>query len=88
VARRAKWEPSNVIDREGMTPLYLQVADLIASRIRSGELAPNRPVPSEHELAATFGVARGTARKALGVLKDRGLVVAVNGRGTFVREKP
>lgn len=77
-----------MIDREGMTPLYLQVADLIAARISSGELAPNRPVPSEHELAATFGVARGTARKALGVLKDRGLVVAVNGRGTFVRERP
>ena len=73
-----------MIDHEGMTPLYIQVADAIEARIVSGELVPNRPIPSENALTQEYGVARGTARKAVDVLRERGLVVTVTGRGTFV----
>jgi GntR family transcriptional regulator len=74
-----------MIDREGMVPLYVQVADAVAARIASGELQPNRPIPSENRLTQEYGVARGTARKALDLLRERGLVVTVTGRGTFVK---
>jgi DNA-binding GntR family transcriptional regulator len=74
-----------MIDREGMTPLYVQVADDIAGRIERGELAPNRLIPSEHRIVQEYGVARGTARRALQLLRERGLVVTVPGRGTFVK---
>lgn len=73
-----------MIDHEGMTPLYVQVADLVEARIKSGELVPNRPIPSENALTQEYGVARGTARKAVDLLRQRGLVVTVSGRGTFV----
>jgi GntR family transcriptional regulator len=73
-----------VIDHEGPTPLYVQIADVIQARIRDGELLPNRPVPSENQMVQEFGVARGTARKALELLRERNLVVTVVGRGTFV----
>jgi GntR family transcriptional regulator len=73
-----------VIDHEGMTPLYIQVADAIEARIASGELLPNRPIPSENGLTQEYGVARGTARKAVELLRTRGLVATVSGRGTFV----
>ena len=74
-----------MIDREGMVPLYVQIADDIAARIQRGELQPNRLIPSENRITQEYGVARGTARKALQLLRDRGLVVTVPGRGTFVK---
>jgi GntR family transcriptional regulator len=73
-----------VIDHEGPTPLYVQVADAIGARIHRGELQPNRPIPSENQLVQEYGIARGTARKAIELLRDRGLVTTVVGRGTFV----
>jgi GntR family transcriptional regulator len=73
-----------VIDHDGPTPLYVQVADAIEARIKAGELLPDRPVPSENQLVQEYGVARGTARKALELLRERGLVISVVGRGTFV----
>ncbi|MGJ3559933.1 GntR family transcriptional regulator [Streptomyces sp. INA 01156] len=45
-------------------PLYVQLADAIAKKIESGELAPDRPIPSENHLADEYGVARLTARRA------------------------
>jgi GntR family transcriptional regulator len=74
-----------VIDFEGPVPLYVQVADELAAKIASGELAPNRPIPSESRISQEYGVGRSTARKAINVLKSRGLVVGVVGRGTYVR---
>jgi GntR family transcriptional regulator len=73
-----------MIDPEGMTPVYVQVADIIAARIERGELVPNRPIPSETAMQQEFAIARGTARKAVELLRGRGLVVTVAGRGTFV----
>ncbi|WP_430791315.1 GntR family transcriptional regulator [Actinoplanes sp. G11-F43] len=73
-----------MIDHEGPTPLYVQVADAIAARISAGDLLPNRPIPSENQLVQEYGVARGTARKAIQLLRERGLVVTVVGRGTYV----
>lgn len=72
------------IDHQSATPLYVQVADIIAARIQAGALAPDRPIPSETRLAEEFGVARLTARRAARELRERGLVVTVQGRGTFV----
>jgi GntR family transcriptional regulator len=73
-----------VIDHDGPTPLYVQVADAIETRINDGDLQPNRPVPSENQLVQEYGIARGTARKAIDLLRERGLVTTVVGRGTFV----
>ncbi|MEU4422073.1 GntR family transcriptional regulator [Actinoplanes sp. NPDC024001] len=77
-----------MIDHEGPTPLYVQVADAIEARIAAGELLPNRPIPSENQLVQEYGIARGTARKALQLLRERGLVITVVGRGTFVVGQP
>ncbi|MGI5182226.1 GntR family transcriptional regulator [Dactylosporangium sp. CA-152071] len=70
------------------TPLYIQVADLIAARIEAGELRPRDPIPSELSIQQAYGVARGTARRAVETLRDRGLVVTIPQRGTYVVERP
>ena len=72
------------VDPDSATPVYVQVADILRSRIESGQLLPDRPVPSETQLQQEFGIARGTARKAIAVLRDQGLVITVKGRGSYV----
>ena len=72
------------VDPDSATTVYVQVANILRARIESGELLPDRPVPSESQLQQEFGVARGTARKAIGVLREEGLVVTVMGRGSYV----
>jgi GntR family transcriptional regulator len=76
-----------MLDPLSATPLYVQLADVIADMIRSGVLAPDRPIPSEHHLADEYGVARLTARRAARELRERGLVVTVRGKGSFVTEQ-
>jgi len=74
-----------MIDPDGPEPLYSQVAAILRGRIRSGELPPNRPVPSVARLQQEFGIARGTALHAVDVLRREGLVQTVPGRGTYVK---
>lgn len=72
------------------TPLrlmYEQVAEHIAARIEGGELEPGRKLPPERELASEYGVAYNTMRSAMQVLRDRGLIVTMQGRGTYVAER-
>jgi len=65
---------------------YMRVAEDIASRISSGELRPGARLRSERDLAEHYGVAFHTIRSAMKVLRERGLIVSVHGRGTFVSE--
>ena len=72
------------VDHEGKTPLYLQIAAILRGEIERGGYAPGRPVPSETQLMQRYEVARLTARKAVRVLADEGLVEVVPGRGAYV----
>ena len=76
-----------VVDPLSPTPLYVQVADVLAGRIAAGSLAPGRPLPSESTIRQEFGVARGTARAAVAELRRRGLVVTVPQRGSYVADR-
>jgi GntR family transcriptional regulator len=74
-----------MVDPLSPTPLYIQVADLVEARIKRGELQPGHPIPSEKTLQQDYGVARGTVRAAVALLRDRGLVVTIPQRGTYVK---
>lgn len=74
----------DVVDHGGREPVYRQVANLIEARIRAGEFPVGRTIPSETTLVQTYGVSRGSVRRAVGVLRERGLVETVAQRGTFV----
>ena len=76
------------VDHEGKTPVYLQIAAILRAAIERGDYPPGRPVPSESRLMQEHGVARLTARKAVRVLADEGLVEVVAGGGAFVADRP
>lgn len=83
-----KEEAEPALDPMSARPLYVQLADVVARKIKAGELVPDRPIPSEHHLADEYGVARLTARRAAQELRERGLIVTVRGKGSFVVEQP
>ena len=75
------------IDHEGPVPVYKQLASILREQIASGQLPAGRPVPSERALVQTYGVAVGTIKKAIQVLRGEGLVYTVIGRGVYVAQE-
>jgi GntR family transcriptional regulator len=71
--------------REQRQPPSRTIAEAIRAQIESGELPPGAKLPSERELASTYGTARNTAREAVRILSDAGLVIINHGQGSFVR---
>ncbi len=71
----------------GRTPLYAQIVLFLRNKILNGEYPNGAFLPSELEIASTFGVSRITAKRALNELAEAGLAVRQRGRGTRVRNK-
>ncbi len=69
------------------TPLYEQMKSEIKARIERGEWPINFRIPSENELVEMLGVSRMTAHRALRELASEGVIVRVQGRGSFVAPK-
>ncbi|MEG2172206.1 MAG: FadR/GntR family transcriptional regulator [Desulfovibrionaceae bacterium] len=67
------------------TPLYLQIVQRIRQAIATGAIAPDTSLPSERELAISFGVSRIPVREALKILEFLGVVEQVRGKGVVVR---
>ncbi len=67
--------------------LYEQVAEALAARIAAGEPKVGERLPSERDLAQTFGVSRPTVREAVIALELDGLVEVKMGSGVYVRAK-
>jgi len=76
------------VDPTSDRSVYKQIADHLRAAISRGRLHEGDQLPSEAQLMSYYGVARMTARNALRVLLDEGLVVAEHGRGVYVRARP
>lgn len=75
------------VDPNAPKLIYEQVADHLTARIEAGELSPGARLPAERDLATEYGVAYDTIRRATALLRERGLILTIVGRGTFVRPK-
>lgn len=76
------------INPRAAEPVYRQIAAWLRQRIEAGEFRPGEdPLPSEKDLVDLFGVARDTARHAVEVLRDEGLVQTIPHRGTYVIDR-
>lgn len=67
------------------TTLIESLAARLEEEVLAGRLPVGSKLPSEGALSASFGVSRPVVREALARLRERGLVVTVNGSGTYVR---
>jgi GntR family transcriptional regulator, transcriptional repressor for pyruvate dehydrogenase complex len=66
--------------------LYEQIVQQIEESVQKGELKPGDQLPAEPELAQQFRVSRTAVREAVKVLREKGLVEAYSGRGTFITD--
>lgn len=67
-------------------PLYARVKQMITQQIHNGTWPPHHRVPSESELVNQLGFSRMTINRALREMTADGLLVRMQGVGTFVAE--
>jgi len=73
------------IDRDSYEPAYAQLANILRQSMVTGILRPGDQLPSEAQLCERYNVSPMTVRRAINMLADQGVVVAEQGRGTFVK---
>ncbi len=69
-------------------PLQVRIADDIRMKIETGRLAPGEQLSTLDQIANEYGTSLAAVRKALDLLRQQGLVVTVQGKGSYVRERP
>ena len=73
---------------QDVRPKYRILQDLIRQGIDDNSLTQGTSkLPSEHDMARSFGVAYMTVRAAVNELVGEGLLQRIHGKGTFVRQK-
>ena len=72
------------LDDSQPTPLYLQLARNLEAAIHAGHWKAEQALPSERNLSELLNISRVTARKALEVLFEQGLIRRSQGSGTFI----
>ena len=73
-----------VPDPRDPRPAYEQIADDLKAAIKGGRLQPGDRLPTEREHAGRYGVAVGTYRQALSVLRQEGWLATHKRHGTVV----
>lgn len=76
-----------VLSKASGVPFYRQLRDELADRIRSGLLPAGFSLPSIREMAVQVSVSVITVKSAYEDLERDGLIVSLQGRGTFVAER-
>lgn len=66
---------------------YQEVVDWIQKQVSSGKLRPGSKIPSENDLCIQFNISRQTARHAIGILVQEGILTAERGSGTYVTDE-
>lgn len=66
---------------------YQKVTEWIYDRIASGSLSGGDRLESENEICALFQISRQTVRHALGILEEEGVLMRVQGSGTYVQKR-
>jgi DNA-binding LacI/PurR family transcriptional regulator/DNA-binding transcriptional ArsR family regulator len=72
--------------RPASKPKYARIVETLADDIRQGEFSPGDRLPGDDELVEQYGASRNTVVRALGELRDAGLIERIQGAGTFVKK--
>lgn len=73
------------LDPDDPRPPYQQLANRLRAAMEAGDYEPGEQLPSHQGLSDTYGVAVGTVKRALAVLRDQGLITTRHGMGSYVR---
>ena len=76
------------IQTSSMIPIYEQIYGQTAAQIREGRLKENEALPSVRALAREYRISALTVKKAYDLLEEQGLIVTIQGKGSFVAHIP
>lgn len=65
-------------------PLYVQLKSSIRQQAESGAWSPGFKLPTERELSTLLAVSRNTVSQAYRELEQEGILVSLQGKGTFL----
>jgi GntR family transcriptional regulator len=69
-------------------PIYAQIRDQVLAVLGRGDLVPGDQMPTMRQVAVALKVDLNTVRHAYDELEQRGAIVLVRGRGSFVAAPP
>ena len=72
------------IDAASATPKYLQVVNAVIADIEAGVLKRGERVPSINETSEMYYLSRDTIEKAYKVLRKKGVISSVKGKGCYI----
>ena len=72
------------LDYQSRTPIYEQIVNEIERYIALGILKPNEKLLPIRELATELGINPNTVKKAYEELENKGAIVSISTKGTFV----
>jgi GntR family transcriptional regulator len=73
------------LDRDSYEPAYIQLVNIIRAQIAQGIYRAGDQLPPESAICKQFNVSHMTARRAMDMLAQQGIVNTEKGRGTFVK---
>lgn len=73
---------------DGDRPIYVQLVEILQSKIIAGEYKPGEKLPSVRDLAAEAGVNPNTMQRAFANLEQMGLIVTMRTNGRTVADNP
>lgn len=72
------------IDNNSRLPKYRQIVDSIIHNISVGNLVMDQKIPSINCISEEFNISRDTVEKGFNILKDRNIIVSIQGKGCYV----
>lgn len=73
---------------DGDRPIYVQLVEILQSKIIAGEYKPGEKLPSVRDFAAEAGVNPNTMQRAFANLEQMGLIVTMRTNGRTVADNP
>lgn len=75
------------LDYQSRMPIYEQIVQAIERYVALEILKPEEQIPSIRDMAAELGINPNTVKKAYSILEQKGVIVTLSTKGTFIAEK-
>ena len=72
------------VDYQSRIPIYEQIVNNIEKYVAVGILREKSQIPSIRELANNLGINPNTVKKAYDILENRGVIMTISTKGTFI----
>ena len=75
-----------ILEPGSKAPIYKQLVEQFEDAIRSGKLHAGEQIPSMNDFAVRMGISKETVKKTYGILREKGLLIPLQGKGFYVAE--